>query len=219
MTQPSIYLAGPTVFMPDKVERGEELKRLCAAACCEGLYPLDNVLGDGSDAHAIAQGCLEMLQRAEAVVADLSPFRGPHVDDGTAVEIGYAVARGIPVFGYSDDLRSLASRIARDTSRAGMVDAAGITIEDLGEPFNAMVAGVLEGDAYPSASEAIGAASVYLRRRSFLNAWSQEQLNAADRTDPGRRTPRSTRTLWIAGAIMLACALLALWTAGLTRFF
>ena len=85
-----------------------------------------------------------MVSAADAVVADLSPFRGPHIDDGTAVEIGYAVARGIPVFAYADDLRPLASRIARDTSRAGMVDRARIAIEHFEEPFNAIVAGVLD---------------------------------------------------------------------------
>lgn len=38
--RPRIYLAGPTVFMPDKVARGVTLKALCETVGCEGLYPL-----------------------------------------------------------------------------------------------------------------------------------------------------------------------------------
>lgn len=42
------------------------------------------------------------LQQAEGVVAVCD---GPQVDDGTAWEIGYAHARGLPVYGLRTDLR------------------------------------------------------------------------------------------------------------------
>ena len=75
--RPRIYLAGPTVFLPDRVERGDALKRLCEAQGCKGLYPLDADMGDRPDVRRIMTECLAMLETAQAVVADLSPFRTP----------------------------------------------------------------------------------------------------------------------------------------------
>ena len=159
---PKLYLAGPTVFMADKHARGHALKALCKAAGCEGLFPLDSDLGPQPDAHRIHAACLAMLSKADAVVADLSPFRGPHVDDGTAFELGFAMARGLPIFGYADDLRPLADRIA-PRAPGERVDRAGLDIEDFGQPFNAMIAGALACPAFATAGEAVVAAARALR--------------------------------------------------------
>jgi nucleoside 2-deoxyribosyltransferase len=51
--------------------------------------------------------CRDALERADCVVALLD---GPQVDDGTAWEIGYAHARGLPIYGIRTD-----SRLAGDT--------------------------------------------------------------------------------------------------------
>lgn len=157
-----IYLAGPTVFMPDKLARGRELKTFCDSFGCRGLFPLDADMGPRPDARRIHAACIGMLLDSDAVVADLSPFRGPHVDDGTAFELGFASARGIPIFGYADDLRPLADRIVARTP-GELVDDDGIDIEDFGEPFNAMIVGALAEPPFPSARDAIGAAARALR--------------------------------------------------------
>lgn len=159
---PKLYLAGPTVFMPDKHARGRTLKALCEAAGCKGLFPLDSDAGANPDAYRIHAACIAMLSKADAVVADLSPFRGPHVDDGTAFELGFAAARGLPIFGYADDLRPLVERIA-PRMPGDRVDRDGIDIEDFGEPFNAMIAGALASPAFATAREAIVAAARALR--------------------------------------------------------
>ena len=158
-----IYLAGPAVFMPDKLARGRALKALCESFGCHGLFPLDADMGPRPDAHRIYAACIGMLLASDAVVADLSPFRGPHVDDGTAFELGFAVARGMPVFGYADDLRPLAERIA-PRAPGERVDRNGLDIEDFGEPFNAMIVGALACPPFPAAREAIAAAAHALRR-------------------------------------------------------
>ena len=131
--RPRIYLAGPTVFMPDARARGEVLRSVCGEHGCEGLFPLDADMGETPDARRIMRECLVMLERAQALVADLSPFRGPHVDDGTAFELGFAPARGIPIFGYADELRPLAARIM-PRAPGESVDADGNAIETLSEP-------------------------------------------------------------------------------------
>lgn len=161
--RPRIYLAGPTVFMPDKVARGMALKGLCEDAGCEGLFPLDADLDGATDAQRIFDSCIAMLLKADCVVADLSPFRGPHVDDGTAFELGFTSARKLPIFGYSSDLRPLAHRIP-GRMPGETVDHQGIDIEDFGEPFNAMIAGALAAPAFGSARDAVAAAAEALRR-------------------------------------------------------
>ena len=160
--RPRIYLAGPTVFMHDARERGQALRETCEEAGCDAIYPGD-VTAVGRGARGIFETCITGLSNAHAVVADLSPFRGPHVDDGTALELGFAVARGIPIFGYASDLRPLVERIERHPQAATLVDHAGLTIEDLGEPFNAMIAGALAVPAFATADEAIAAAAHALK--------------------------------------------------------
>lgn len=47
------------------------------------------------------------------VVANLNTFRGAEVDSGTAFEVGFAVARGIPVVGHIDSSECLKDRVGR----------------------------------------------------------------------------------------------------------
>jgi nucleoside 2-deoxyribosyltransferase len=145
----SIYLAGPTVFRPDARAQGDHLKEACGLYGCQGLFPLDAdqpLSSDGSKAaRAIFATCVAMLRSADGVVADLSPFRGPHVDDGTAFEIGMAVERGLPVYGYTSVMMPIAETIAIVRGSDGrLTDMNGDRVEDLGQPFNAMIAGAVE---------------------------------------------------------------------------
>jgi len=94
----ALYLAGPGVFSPDANAIGRELKALCARYEFEGLWPGDETYGSSQ---MIFIAHLEMLRRSAAVLADISPFRGPHADPGTAFEIGLAYQAGIPVFAYT----------------------------------------------------------------------------------------------------------------------
>lgn len=129
-TRPRLYLAGPEVFRPDAAAEGERLKRLCEAAGAVGLYPLQ---GEGAD---IRRGCIALIHEADAVVANISPFRGVHMDPGTAFEIGYAEALGKPVFIWSTEGRTLAQRIPAVSENR---DVDGHLIEDFGKPENLMI--------------------------------------------------------------------------------
>ncbi|MDQ0510752.1 nucleoside 2-deoxyribosyltransferase [Ancylobacter amanitiformis] len=128
--RPRLYLAGPDVFRPDAAAEGERLKRLCREAGLEGLYPLD---GQGDD---IRRNCIDMIAQADGLVANISPFRGHHMDPGTAFEIGYAQALGKPVFTWSSERRPLAERIP---AAAPGRDGDGHLIEDFGKPENLMI--------------------------------------------------------------------------------
>src|SRR5690606_746036 len=114
----SLYLAGPDVFRPDARERGAELKALCARHGFEGLFPLDqdvpaHVTDPVDQAKWIYHANIGLIERADAVLANLDFFRGPEPDSGTCFEVGYAVARGKPVFGYIPDGGTFAARIRR----------------------------------------------------------------------------------------------------------
>jgi nucleoside 2-deoxyribosyltransferase len=139
--RPRIYLAGPTVFQADADDAGARLVAICAQHGCEGLYPLDFALDGPMSSQTIQVACLRELKTAHGVVADLSPFRGPHADDGTAFELGFAHAIGLPIWAYTTDPRPLIERIAGARAATGHVrDDTGLLIENFERAHNAMLA-------------------------------------------------------------------------------
>lgn len=152
--QHAVYLAGPEVFFPNVDEVARGLKALCTAHGLAGLFPTDAERPEGqgqSVARAIYLGNVDLIDRSVAVIADIGPFRGVGMDPGTAWEIGYAVARGLPVFAYSRDLRPYAERVGPvGQGPRGPVDADGLLVEDFGLVENLMIAEsvvAIDGDA------------------------------------------------------------------------
>lgn len=167
MLVPKIYLAGPLIFRTDARREGERLKDICHGYGMIGLFPLDLEFAlpkDGTAAaRAICASCHDMIRQADAVVADLSPFRGPHCDDGTAFEIGIARERGIPIFGYAADLSPLSHRIVHTIPKDGAFrDADGYEVENFNQPFNAMIAGALTSPPFQTAAEALAACALFM---------------------------------------------------------
>lgn len=128
-----LYIAGPDVFRPDAVDWAAAVRALCRRAGHEALIPLD---GGALDAIGIYRNNLRLIGEADAVLANLNPFRGDEPDSGTCVEIGYALALGKTVIGYASDLRPLRERLNAADGR----DGAGWTVEDFGLPLNLMLA-------------------------------------------------------------------------------
>lgn len=165
---PKIYLAGPGVFRPDAAVIGLRLKQECFRHGVEGIWPGDtktsaeNLRQLGLD---IMKANFESIRDAHAIVADITPFRGPHCDVGTAVEIGYATALLKPVFGYSEagtSQQKLHSRIWAEETATGWRDAHGCLVEEFGLHDNLMVAGPLMC-VVQNAATAIARAAHYLR--------------------------------------------------------
>ena len=151
---PAVYLAGPEVFFPDVEAVAARLKALCAARGLVGLFPTDAERPSHagiSTARAIYLGNVALIDRSDAVIADISPFRGAGMDPGTAWEIGYAIARGLPVFAYSHDLRPYAERVGpAGHGPRGPIDADGLLVEDFGLVENLMITEsvvAVDGDA------------------------------------------------------------------------
>src|SRR6202012_4441432 len=77
-----IYLAGPDVFLHDAVDIGRRKVELCARRGLTGLSPRDNPadLAARQASLAIFRGNEAMMIEADAVIANLTPFRGPGAD-------------------------------------------------------------------------------------------------------------------------------------------
>lgn len=170
MTRPKVYLAGPGVFRSDVKQFAGALKALCGQHGLEPLWPMDNEIAPDPDkarqADSIRRANEDMIRRADAVLAELSPFRGPNMDPGTAYEIGFAVALGKPVFAWSADTRTLLARTVTATSveRDGVIyDAEQFAIEDFGLSENLMIATSVDR-VFATPDEAAGACADILNQ-------------------------------------------------------
>lgn len=134
----ALYLAGPDIFRPDAEDHGVRLKQLCAARGVKGIYPLDGA-PSSAGAETIRRRCMAEIDGADAVVANITPFRGPHMDPGTAFELGYAEAKGKPVFLWSANPHDLVKRVGAP-GQDGWRDADGHAVEDFGGRENLMIA-------------------------------------------------------------------------------
>jgi nucleoside 2-deoxyribosyltransferase len=89
-----------------------------------------------------------MMDEADAIIANLTPFRGPGADPGTAYELGAMAARGKLCLGYTNDPAVYAARVRRLTtvsSRDGqLIDGDGLTVEDFGLHDNLMMIHALD---------------------------------------------------------------------------
>lgn len=64
-------------------------------------------------AHQIYQANIEKMEQSQAMLANVDPFRGPHMDPGTAFEIGFFVARSKPVVCYTQSPSRLMERVVQ----------------------------------------------------------------------------------------------------------
>ena len=75
---------------------------------------------------------------ADAIIANLTPFRGPGADAGTVYELGYMAGRGKLCLGYCNDpdalrrSRRASSPMSQHRHDGRLIDADGLTVEDFG---------------------------------------------------------------------------------------
>jgi nucleoside 2-deoxyribosyltransferase len=145
----ALYLAGPEVFLPDAAAIVAEQRRICREHGLEPISPMDAGEGDGDPALAPADRIfannIAMIERADAVVANVDPFRGPDPDAGTAFEVGYAHGRGKPVYLWTEDTATAAERAERThgplapRADGALADVDGVMVEGFGGPVNLML--------------------------------------------------------------------------------
>jgi nucleoside 2-deoxyribosyltransferase len=88
------------------------------------------------------------MRGCDAMIVNLTPFRGPSADVGSAYEMGFMRALDRPIFGYSNDGRSFFDRVnascggaIRRRPSGGHEDADGMAIEPFALHDNLMLAG------------------------------------------------------------------------------
>ena len=149
-----VYLAGPDVFLPDAAEIGRRKAELCERYGLTGLFPLDNEVDLDADNPSlqIFRGNEAMMNEAKAIIANLTPFRGPGADAGTVYELGYMAGRGKLCLGYSNDPSIYADRVrefSKVTSLGGrLIDAQRLSVEDFGLADNLMMIHALDLHGY-----------------------------------------------------------------------
>ncbi len=156
MTAYRIYLAGPDVFHPDAQVLALAKRKLCADYGFVGVSPVDSELNledipRREAALRIALANEDAIRSCDLLIANLTPFRGPSADVGTAYEAGFARALGLPVFGYTNVTGSLLERTRDALGDVGLrygrlADRDEMSIEDFGCFDNLMLFGALEGD-------------------------------------------------------------------------
>ena len=139
------------------------LKALCAAHGAVGLFPIDGEIAEAVDRPgAIREANMAMIRFCDALVANMTPFRGPSMDPGTAYEMGAAAALGKLVVGYTLDARSYVERVSaampvERTADGILRDADAMAVEEFGMSLvdNLMMARGVEA-ILPDVAQAIG---------------------------------------------------------------
>lgn len=126
MGKRKVYVAGPWVFRPDAKQHAEELRKIAAKYGFEALIPIDS---ECTSATKIKYANEAMIEAADYVVADITPFRGVSADVGTAFELGFAWACRKAVFMWSADQTKYEERVTPD----------GMMIESFGLQDNLML--------------------------------------------------------------------------------
>ena len=148
----TVFLAGPDVFFRDAPDLFARKHAMCAAAGFVALSADDADLVEDEPSEAMAReiyaAAAARLRRADALIANLTPWRGPGCDPGTAFEAGFAAGLGKPVFAYMNvpieedaEYRSrVLDFVGGEVGHDGRWrDAEGAEIEDFGLPESLML--------------------------------------------------------------------------------
>lgn len=149
-----VYLAGPEVFLANAREIGARKCAICGRHGLVGVFPSDEedtfdpTLSPAEQGLAISRAMEHVMRQCDAMIVNLTPFRGPSADVGSAYEMGFMRALGRPIFGYSNDGRSFLDRVTAFCGGAVRVrlsgeceDADGMAIERFMLHDNLMLAG------------------------------------------------------------------------------
>jgi nucleoside 2-deoxyribosyltransferase len=145
--------------LPNAAEIGRRKKELCAEHGFEGLFPFDNeapkpLHGEPLD-RLIYRMNLAMLRDADGGIFNLTPFRGPSADVGSAFELGVLTGLGKPAFAYSNETETLLDRLTRDgfavfdEATGAWRDPTGMEIENFGNADNLMLDACLAEQGRP----------------------------------------------------------------------
>lgn len=178
-----IYLAGPEVFLADEGRAvGAAKREICAGYGLTGVLPVEESAapfasgGDPGDPQwsRIYRGNEALIRGCDALIANLTPFRGPSADPGTVFELGCMRGLGRPVLGYANTGDRFGGRTlaalgagARRRPDGSWEDAEGMGVEEFGLHDNLMLEGAIRASGGVFVARAVAAD----RRWSDLSAF------------------------------------------------
>ncbi len=153
-----VYLAGPDVFLPEPTVWLERKKAICTAFGLTGVSPLEPLANEPASWASLPAWrrialCNEAhIRGCDALIANLTPFRGPSADAGTVYEVGFARALGLKLFGYATVAAGFLDRTlahldgaAAQAPDGSWWDADSMLIEQFGLFDNLMIEGGIYG--------------------------------------------------------------------------
>lgn len=150
-----LYLAGPEIFLPTARETLDAKAAMTRAYGFEPICPGDVTIEPAPTRHGfglkISGVDEDMMNRADGVIANLTPFRGIAADVGTAFELGYMCAQGKLVAAYTNMTANHFAR-TRDFYAGDIREGAdgrkrgpdGLSLEDFDMIENLMLHGGIE---------------------------------------------------------------------------
>jgi nucleoside 2-deoxyribosyltransferase len=151
------YLAGPDVFFPDAVAHAQRKVEICHRFGLRGLPPLNEDADIATTQplwRTIYDKDVAMMEAADIIIANLTPFGGASADSGTLIEVGWFLGRGKPVFGYSNTAETFETRMRRQLGTA----QSDFMIEGFDLPDNLMIVGAVQSGGAPIVLPADGKA-------------------------------------------------------------
>ena len=187
-----VYLAGPEVFLPDPMSVARRKKTICAARGFIGVFPLDLEVDRGAleapqIGWKISRSNEALMMKCDLVIANITPFRGPSADVGTAFEMGFMRALGRPVLAYTNCAEPFFSRTLAlvGDGRGPEIDSTtrdrwGMSIENYGFVDNLMLEGAVLSSVATIPRQAVEDTDLYTDLRSFAACVEQAQRLFAD---------------------------------------
>lgn len=174
-----IYLAGPEVFLLNASSVFQQKKIICSKFHHEGITPFDvevtSSLSPQETALSIFQKNIQLIQNCDAVVANVTPFRGPHMDLGTAFEIGYAFALQKKIVGYTQNSQLLLDKIPhqKNDTHQVYVDSQHFIVENFCLHDNLMIEMALHTLHYPLILASVEPSEYFVSLQGFEEAVHQ----------------------------------------------
>lgn len=175
-----VYLAGPDVFLSNAAEIGQRKKEICAQYGFEGVFPLDNELNldhvpDNAKGLVISEGNEKHMTSCDLVIANMTPFRGPSIDPGTAYEMGFMKSLGRMVLGYRNETLGYVERVFRFfnkplpayDSQSVVVGPDNMRIENFGLGDNLMVDGAVNQSGFAVIQKKVPEADRFTNLEAF----------------------------------------------------
>jgi nucleoside 2-deoxyribosyltransferase len=168
-----IYLAGPDVFRENAIEHFDEMKKLCRKYGFEGVSPFDtelpkNINPNSSEASKlIFDSNYSKIRECDHLIANLIPFRGACIDDGTVFEIAIAYRLGKNIMGYTPYYNRSLGYISDLTYKVPVDETEFPIIENFGNCCNLMIYEAIkdEGDIVETFEDALKSLSAKIIKR------------------------------------------------------